>query len=183
MNIYTRLRLAALALAGAASAFFTACGGGEEPASISASSNNAGAQAQALFHTGEPPSMARPIGEIVQSPSVGEEVTVRGQIGGAVDPFGEGYAIFLLADESLLFCDEMEMSCPTPWDACCEDPEKVQANRALVQITDEKGQVLPLSLKDFEGLAPNSKVVVAGKVAEVDQAGNVIIDASGIYRR
>jgi hypothetical protein len=128
------------------------------------------------------PADSRPVAEVIANPKAGEAVTVRGQIGGSLQPFGKDYALFLLTDESVMFCDEMDMHCATPWDACCEDPEKLKKSRALVQFLDEDGEVLPVSLKGFNGLTELDRVVVSGKVAAIDQNGNVIINASGIHR-
>jgi hypothetical protein len=50
----------------------------------------------------------------------GEQVVLRGWIGGRVDPFVENRALMLLVDESLPLCQE---SCKTPWDLCCAPAE------------------------------------------------------------
>lgn len=112
----------------------------------------------------------------------GDAAVVFGRIGGAVEPFVAGYAAFVLADSSLLFCDQMgEDHCATPWDACCEDPDKLQAGRASVQFVDAAGDPLASSLKGYAGLAPFQPVVVAGKVAAASTPNNLIIEARALY--
>lgn len=128
------------------------------------------------------PSNATPVAAIVADPVEGAEVTVAGKIGGAVDVFGKGYAVFFLADDSVYFCDEMpEDTCPTPWDACCEDPDKLAESRLLVQFTDDSGEVLPVHLEGVNGLAGLDTVTVKGTVIS-GRDGVVTIDADGIYR-
>ncbi|MFW5883723.1 MAG: hypothetical protein ACOCVG_05080 [Verrucomicrobiota bacterium] len=125
-----------------ASVFFAGCGEGGNAQSDRAATASP-AELEAIF-VAEAPEGAQPVKSVIDAPKQGEAVVVSGQIGGMVEPFGEGYALFMLADESLMFCDETgDMACQTPWDACCEDPEKVKANRLLVQFADASGEVLP----------------------------------------
>lgn len=91
----------------------------------------------------------------------GDQVVLRGWIGGRLDPFVENRAVMLLVDESLPLCDE---GCKTPWDACCFPAEKTRANTVTVQVADATNQPLRVSLRGQGGLEPAVKVAVAGTV-------------------
>jgi hypothetical protein len=112
----------------------------------------------------------------------GDPVLVEGQIGGVVQPFLSGYAGFVLADTAVLFCNEMDDDehCAQPWDACCEDPEKLQASRVSVQFLDAEGLPIVANLRGAKGLTELSHVVVTGRVAEGATADNMIIHADGL---
>lgn len=112
----------------------------------------------------------------------GDAAVVFGQIGGVDQPFLDGYAGFVLGDTDIMFCNEMgDDHCPTPWDACCEDTEKLKASRASVQFVDVEGNILPGSVKNFAGLESLSHVVVAGTVASSSTPENLIIEAKSLY--
>lgn len=112
----------------------------------------------------------------------GDTAIVAGQIGGTAQPFVAGYAAFVLADTEVMFCNETgDDQCPTPWDACCVDPDKLSTQRASVQFDDAQGQVLALDLKGQQGLKELSHVIVTGHVAETSTPENLIILADGLY--
>lgn len=112
----------------------------------------------------------------------GDVVHISGQIGGASSPFAEGFAAFVIADESLTFCSENPAdSCGTPWDACCETPEKISASRAMVQFTDAEGNPVASGLKGRKGLAELDHVVVTGVINPQSTAENLIIDGQSLY--
>ncbi len=113
----------------------------------------------------------------------GDEAVVFGQIGGVETPFIDGYAGFVLADTDLVFCNEMgdDDHCPMPWDACCEDPDKLQASRLSVQFVDAEGLPIEEDIKGYAKLRELSEVVVVGTVASASTADNLIIEATGVY--
>ncbi|MGF1451643.1 MAG: hypothetical protein ACFB21_06155 [Opitutales bacterium] len=115
----------------------------------------------------------------------GELIVVSGQIGATMNPFGENFATLVLADESIMFCNEMgdDDHCATPWDACCEDPEKVTKGRASVQLVDAEGLPLQGSLRGVGGLQELDHVVVTGTVDTISTPENLVVNASGIYRK
>jgi len=116
------------------------------------------------------------------SAAPGKPIVVTGQIGASDQPFGNSFATFILGDEAIDFCDELPGdTCPKPWDACCEDPDKLAASRASVQLTLD-GTPIPGSIKGVAGLKELDHVVVAGVVAPTSTSENLIIHASGIYR-
>jgi hypothetical protein len=112
----------------------------------------------------------------------GEEAVVFGQIGGAEQPFFDGYAGFVLGDTDITFCDEMgDEHCDKPWDACCEDSDKLKVSRASVQFVDAEGQPIMKNIKGLSGIKELDEVVVIGEVAKTSTPGNLIINARGIY--
>lgn len=115
----------------------------------------------------------------------GEPIVVTGQIGAVMHPFGEHFATLVLGDTGILYCDEMgdDDHCETPWDACCEDPDKIAVGRASVQLVSADGQPVPGSLRSVGGLSELDHIVVAGTVDSSSTPENLIINASGIYRQ
>lgn len=113
----------------------------------------------ALFGTVE--GVALGVAEARETAQDGDQLVLRGWIGGRVEPFVENRAIFLLVDDSLPLCQD---TCKTPWDLCCSPGEKIRANTVTVQIADEAGQPLRASLRGQGGLSPAAGVVVAGTV-------------------
>lgn len=128
------------------------------------------------------PNDALSVGEARTQLSNGDLAVISGQIGGTTQPFVDGYAAFVLADPDILFCNEMgDDHCPTPWDACCEDPDKLRALRASIRFNDSEGNALPLDLKSSLGLKELDSVTVTGLVAETSTPENLVILANGIY--
>ncbi len=116
--------------------------------------------------------------------SAGEVITVEGVIGGVLEPFTEGFAVFVLADDALVFCNEMsdEDHCKTPWDACCEPSEVRLSSIASVQVINVEGMPIAKSAKTAFGLNELDKITVVGVVAPESTADNLIISATGIHK-
>lgn len=170
-----------LALLGAFSAFLlSGCGKSDEtPADPTASADGANPAKEALL--AERPAATVALATALKAGSEGVEVTVEGRVGGTLDPITEGFAAFVLADEAIWFCDEGEEDhCPTPWDACCENPETVKALRVLVQFADEDGYPLRGDFLKELGLAPNQTVAVTGQLA-TDAQGNRQLTARQVW--
>lgn len=145
--------------------------------------SRAGEPVQALeaFIMDAKPKGAVTVAQARASAVPGKPIVVTGQIGGTAQPFGGSFATFILGDEAIDFCNELHGdTCATPWDACCEDPDKLAAHRVSVQATHE-GSPIPGSLKGVGGLKELEHVVVAGTVAPTSTPNNLIIHASGIY--
>ncbi len=130
----------------------------------------------------ESPTTASNVGELKKYAKEGDEVVLRGQIGGqAKDVFNASRATFMVADMKLKPCNKIPGdTCETPWDFCCVPVNEKAANIALVQVVDAKGKLLKSTLKGVNGLDNLSVVVVKGKVSKVDGA-NMIVNATGIY--
>ena len=117
-----------------------------------------------------------------QSPAikVGDEVVLRGRIGGSKEPFVPGRAVITLVGRALKACsDHADDKCPVPWDYCCETQADITANSATIQVVDAKGQVLRTDLKGRRGIKELSELVVTGKVTVAD-AKALVINATSI---
>jgi len=123
--------------------------------------------------------------EALRNAQSDEEILFTGRVGGMTEPITPGFAAFVVADEGIVFCDEMgdDDHCSMPWDACCEDPEKLAASRALVQFVDAAGDPFPGNLTESIGLEPNDTVVVRGRLSPQSVPGNPIILAGSIEIR
>lgn len=128
----------------------------------------------------EQPADAKELTAALDAASDGDEVTVRGEIGGRVDPFVAGRAVMILVDLSVPDCNAKgDDHCATPWDYCCEPKENLARNSATVQVSNAEGKVLKADLKGAGGIAPGARVVVQGKLAKNGPART--IHATGIY--
>lgn len=162
----------------------SACGGGESTEDTSASDDSLeSTDPVAAFFADSAIPESQSLGKVLKTAKPGETVRVSGQIGGTEKPFGEGFAIFMLADESLTFCNEMAEPdhCPTPWDACCEDPQKIQENRTVVQFSNAAGEVIPVNLKGRHGLEELTRITVEGTLVQREQDGSLLIEGKRIY--
>ena len=110
----------------------------------------------------------------------GDEVVLRGKVGGRVEPFVEGRAVFQVVDASIKSCKDMpDDHCKTPWDYCCE-PD-VNQKSASVQVVGADGKPLRAGLKGVGGLQPLSEVTIKGTVVQAGEAGPVLVNATGIH--
>jgi hypothetical protein len=115
-----------------------------------------------------------------------DDVVVIGRIGGSLNPWVDGRAVFSLVDCSLLACsdekeDGEECSCKTPWDYCCETP-KLPGAMALVKFVDDDGSVIKHDAREVFDVKELETIVVQGK-AQRDEAGNLTVLATGMYVR
>ena len=163
----------------------TGCGDAADTGAAAADAVNA-ADAEpglAAFVLESEPGGAIPVAEARNTAQPGEAITVFGRIGAADTPFGRNYATFVLGDEAILYCDEMgDDHCPTPWDACCEDPDKIATHRASVQFVAD-GRPVEGSMHGVGGLSELDAVVVTGEVNAASTPDNLVIDATGVFRR
>jgi hypothetical protein len=157
----------------------TACGPDSAEPTVAASTESV---STTTFLLTDAPDSAPGLLAGLKAPSGDGTFLVSGRVGGVVQPISEDFAGFVLADEVLEFCDEMASKghCPTPWDACCEDPQKIQSARAFVQFVDAAGDPVPVSLRDAIGLAENDTVIIRGKLSPDSTDENRIILAEGL---
>ena len=107
------------------------------------------------------------------------ELVVNGFIGGLRKPFATHHATFVLADETLERCDEVDDDhCNTPWDVCCEDRNKIMLGTLTVQFTDTNGSVLHGNIQNIHGLRSGIGIQIHGKVAKESLANAMVINAS-----
>jgi hypothetical protein len=111
----------------------------------------------------------------------GDEVVLRGRIGGSAAPFVAGRAVFTIVGRALKPCNEKpDDHCPEPWDYCCDTKEDILANSVTVQVVDSRGRALRTDMKGRRGLKELSEVVVVGTVASAD-GGAVVVSARAVY--
>ena len=128
------------------------------------------------------PDEASPIHLARTTVQPGDVITLKGQIMGAMEPFVEGRAAFILGDrEKLTPCNEISSdNCTTPWDTCCDDKEDIRVGTATIQIVGEDKRVLKQGLEGVKGLEKLTKILVKGHVAEQSGPNNLIINAKAI---
>lgn len=142
---------------------------------------DASAFAPALF-LDQAPDGAVDLAAAKKSARPGDEVTVRGRIAGQVEPLAPNRAIFTLLDPAVTTCEKTPGdTCPTPWDACCEPSESLQANTATIQVVDAAGHPLKTGLGGVNGIEPLKELIVVGKVKPGSDATNLVINATGIH--
>jgi hypothetical protein len=129
----------------------------------------------------EAPAGAKDVSVLKKDAKEGDEVVIRGQVGGDVKPFVKNRAIVRIVDMKLPACNAKPGdSCKTPWDFCCETPEAIKANSATIECCTADGKPLKVELKGMNGIDHLSVVVVKGKVSS-RVGDNLIIQASGIF--
>lgn len=129
-----------------------------------------------------PPAEPKDVAALRTTAHTGDAVVMRARIGGRVEPFVPGRAMFLVADTTLLTCKDRhgDHGCPTPWDYCCEPKDNLAASTATVQIVDADGRPLKLDVQGMGGLNPMASIIVAGKVSSAAE-GVLVVDAGGIF--
>lgn len=129
------------------------------------------------------PSGALPVLDAREELAGDGSVTLVGQVGGTPEPMSKAKASFVVADPTLLSDDghddhECGDNCPF-----CKRKQESQANGlALVEIVDEAGGVVPIGAAALFGLQAEQTVVVHGQ-AEIDNLGNLVVKARGLYIR
>ncbi len=126
------------------------------------------------------PSGAKDVIQVRKDAKHGEEVVMRGRIGGRAKPWIDGMAAFSIVDPSLKACSDIPGdACPIPWDYCCET-DKLPTAMASVQVVDGDGGVIRTDARELLALKELSTIIVTGK-AKRDDEGNLTILASGIF--
>jgi len=175
-----RYVLSALFLA--AIAFVAGCGGKDAATQKTAPAPARGSAAPAdVLPAGlmlaAAPEGAKDVAAAKKGVKEGDEVILRGRVGGDAKVFVGG--TMLMMDASMQSCDmKPDDHCETPWDYCCDAPETIQQNRALIQVVGADGKPLKATLEGR--ISPLDMVIVKGKVQKADEK-NFIVNASGIY--
>ncbi len=179
---HPRLRACpALAAALAATSLLAACSE-KSPSSSANGAASAPAALPAGFFLETPPSEPQKICTAKSTAQPGDQVVIRGRIGGGVHPFTDGRAVFTMVDEDLPACsDNPDDACSTPWDYCCEKPADILAHAATVQVVGPDGNPLRTGLKGAGTLQELSDVIVIGAVAMRDDSGAFVVNAEHAY--
>ena len=147
----------------------------------SAAAPTTAATLPANFVLAKQPEGAKPVEAVKETAKAGEQVLIRGRIGGSVSPFVEGRAIFTLMGAGLKACSENpDDHCKTPWDYCCETPEAIAKHSATIQVVDAAGAPLRTGLKSVGGMKELSEIIVQGTVKEAKDKV-MIINATGVF--
>ena len=137
--------------------------------------------APSLFVT-EKPADAKPVAASKKSAKKGDTVVIEAKVGGRSDPFVKNRAMFMVADRSLKSCNQIPGdTCAKPWDYCCEPSESKKANMMTVQIVGADGKPIKVGAQGAGHLEPLALVVIEGTVAEVDDKGTFIVNATKIF--
>lgn len=185
--VYVAAVLAAVAAAVAG------CDGGKSegpapapsPAPNQAPPDAGGALPDAVRVAKAPAGTAVGVGALKKSAKEGDEVVLRGIVGGAVDPFVAGRAVMTVADPTAItHCAAMDMGkdgCKTPWDYCCTPREELLANTATVRVAGPDGRPMKAGLKGWKGVEPLKTVVVRGVVGPRPDPAVLVVDAREIF--
>ncbi len=180
----TMNRIGAIAAAAGLIAFIAGCGGKEgSSAAPEAAAGQAPSVLASVFAVVPKPEVIIPIPELRTTVAAGDSVVVEAKVMGVMEPFVENRAIFVVGDEATITtCDLMSEDdhCETPWDACCEDPDKLKAGTATIQVVDQEGKVIRSGIRGINGLTELSRVRVAGEVDKASNGNVLIINARAI---
>jgi hypothetical protein len=122
------------------------------------------------------PAGAVGVAEAKASAQEGDQVVLRGRIGGRAEPLSAGSPVFTVMDLSVAYCGQAsEDGCTTPWDYCCETPEAIAASAATVQVAGVEGGAL-------SGLSPLDEVVIVGTVGPRPTPQVLTVVATGVHR-
>jgi hypothetical protein len=127
------------------------------------------------------PAGAVPVLQVKQTAREGDQVVVRGRIGGRSDPLSHDVAVFVMMDPVLLSCRDRGGPCKKPWDYCCETLETITAHSATVQLVDDARSPMAIDLGGH-GFEPLDEVVVVGTVAPRPNEAILVIHAQQIHR-
>ncbi|HYF51875.1 MAG TPA: hypothetical protein VEJ63_20830 [Planctomycetota bacterium] len=125
------------------------------------------------------PEGAKDISTALKEAKGGEDVVIRGRVGGMEEVFMKDRATMMMMDLSMKSCDMIPGdACKTPWDYCCDDEDTKRKNRATIQVVDTNGKILNTTLQG--SVSELDVIVVKGKVVKID-AANFIINANEIF--
>lgn len=133
-----------------------------------------------LFLASEPEG-AKPVNEAKEGAKAGDDVVIRGRIGGSLHPFVDGRAVFTIISPSMKSCaDNPDDACKTPWDYCCESKADIATHTATIQVVDAAGAPLKAAVKGQNGVKELSHLVIVGKIAQAE--GKVmVVNATGVF--
>ncbi|MHC4082700.1 MAG: hypothetical protein ACYS15_11595 [Planctomycetota bacterium] len=154
------------------------CGGSSTP------DDDAGAQTSPVATSwllADMPAGAVPVLQAKQTAREGDQVVVRGRIGGRPDPMSHDVAMFVMMDPALPSCRERGDGCRKPWDYCCETTETITAHSATVQLVDDAKSPMAIDLGGH-GFEPLDEVVVVGTVGPRPNEAMLVINAEKIHR-
>ena len=180
------MKKAILALIPAAALILVSCGKQEAEPNTTGNAPAAAAPAtelpEGLMLTKAPEAELVTINAVKANAKVGDEVVVSVVVGGRLKPVVDNLAVMTVVESSLPnSCVGEDDHCKTPWDYCCAAKEELSSGMATVRVVDDAGKPLALNFASAS-IKPGDYLVVAGTVAEKNDAGNLVIDAKGIHK-
>lgn len=161
----------------------TACGNEQTEETSQTGTSSTGASSEPAWLLASAPAEWREIADAKQDASQGDQIVLRGRIGGRDNPITAGSPAFVMMDVSIPSCADGEDDlCPKPWDYCCETRETIAANIATVIVVDENGNPIGSDLTAV-GLEPLDEVVVVGTVEARPNPTVLTIRATGIHKK
>ncbi len=149
------------------------CEGQEEPAASVAETPS--------WVLASAPSGAQNITDAKAAAVEGDEIAIRGIIGGTMEPISAASPVFRIVDTGLFNrCTSDDDHCSTPWDYCCAAPEDVVASSATVQLINADGS--PFTGDPTANLDPLDEVILVGTVGPRPNSDVLTIKATGVYR-
>ncbi len=129
------------------------------------------------------PDEAITINQLRAAAKAGAPVTFTGKILGAHTVLADNRAIMILGDPNqLTSCDLQEDDhCSMPWDVCCEDVDKVNANIVTVQVVDGTGRPLKNGFRNVGGISELAHITLSGTVAQGSNEKNMLVNADKIF--
>lgn len=123
------------------------------------------------------PDGAVSISEVKANAKEGDQIVIKGRIGGRKSPISADSPVFTIVDLQLPYCGQHDDdACGSPWDYCCETPSTIASNSVTVQIMSDN-QIDPIAA----GLKPLDEVVLIGTVGARPNEQVLTIQATGVY--
>lgn len=124
---------------------------------------------------------SKSITELKKDAKEGDEVILRGVVGGDVKPFVANRAMVSVIDYAVVSCKDNGEECPTPWDYCCTPQDELTKGRATIQVVGSDGHPLKVALDAGQKIKPYDVIVVRGKVGPRPVADVLTINATAIH--
>jgi len=165
--------------------FLGACGGDEGGGETSgqAPAADLAAVPDAVFVSAAPDG-AKDVGEVKASAKEGDEIVIRGRVGGSKSPFVPNRAAFTLAgfsDKITACSDRPDDGCKTPWDYCCDAPADIIANSATVQVVGADGHALAGTFRGVHDIDHLTTLVIKGTVGPRPDPKVFVVNATEIF--
>lgn len=170
------LRKTITALSLASFIAISGCSESAEPDSSTADAAASDQSTSAAWVLTQAPTGDISITEAKANAKEGDQIIIRGRIGGRSEPISAGSPVFTVVDLELPYCGQFEDdSCPAPWDYCCETPETIASNSATVQVI---GSDIDLGAEGFE---PLDEIILIGTVGPRPDDQVLTVLATGVF--
>lgn len=124
---------------------------------------------------------AKSVSEIKKDAKEGDQVIIRGVVGGAVDPFVANRAMVSVIDYAVVSCKDNGEECPTPWDYCCTPQDELTKGRATIQVAGKDGSPLKVAISAGQKIKPYDVIIVRGKVGPRPSPEVLVVTADAIH--